>query len=66
MLTSFLQNDNVIVQSFSHNGIRGHFHALQQKIIINNINNNNNNSNNNNYNVNINISGYLGKIIHNQ
>jgi hypothetical protein len=60
MLTWFLQNDNVIVLSYFQNSISEYFYALQQKPLINNINDNNNNNNNNN-NVNINISEYLGK-----
>jgi hypothetical protein len=51
------------VLSYSHNDIRGHFHALQPKLLINNINNNNNNNNSNynNSNVDTDLSEYLGE-----
>jgi hypothetical protein len=66
MLKIFLSDNNVIVLSYSNNEIREHFHALQPKLLTNNINNNNNNSNNNNSNynnsnVNIDLSEYLGE-----
>jgi hypothetical protein len=63
VLKRFLFNRGVIALSYSFDGGREHYHALQPKPLNTNNNNNSNNNNNNgdDNEVKINISEYLGE-----